>query len=463
MTRFLAIFLVSIACISGNVASAQPADETKANPLRIAAFQVDATPRLGSPLCDGAVPPAKEIVDPLSARGIVLFAGEKPIVLCAVDWVGIGNGGHDAFRVVLAEAVGTTVDRVSVHTVHQHDAPGCDFSAEAVLAESELAGNMFDVRFARDVIARLARAAKAACDKPSIVTHLGLGTAAVENVASNRRILGPDGKVRIVRFSSSRDADAIAAPEGVIDPLVRLVSFWNGDQPLVVVSHYATHPQSYYGQGGVSADFVGMARQMREEALPGVTHVHFNGAAGNVAAGKYNNGAPAVRPVLARRLAAGMTEAWSNTRRFPISAGDVRWRTTAVALPLRDMYREETHSLATINSTSVPMRYRIGAASDIAYIRLIKSGRKIDVNCLQLGSARILYMPGELFVEYQLAAQEMRPNDFVAMAAYGDYGPGYIGTEIAYSQGGYETGPPSRTAPEVEKVLLDAMRRLLAD
>ena len=31
-------------------------------------------------------------------------------------------------------------------------------------------------------------------------------------------------------------------------------------------------------------------------------------------------------------------------------------------------------------------------------------------------------MPGELFVEYQLAAQQMRPNDFVAMAAYGDYG-----------------------------------------
>ena len=70
-------------------------------------------------------------------------------------------------------------------------------------------------------------------------------------------------------------------------------------------------------------------------------------------------------------------------------------------------------------------------------------------------------MPGELFVEYQLAAERMRPRDFVAMAAYADYGPGYIGTAIAYTQGGYETGPPSKTAPEVEGVLTAALRRLL--
>jgi hypothetical protein len=48
------------------------------------------------------------------------------------------------------------------------------------------------------------------------------------------------------------------------------------------------------------------------------------------------------------------------------------------------------------------------------------------------------------------------------MAAYGDYGTGYIGTEIAYTQGGYETGIVSRVAPQVEKVLMDAMRKLLS-
>ena len=58
----------------------------------------------------------------------------KPMVLCAVDWVGVGNSGHIAFRDALAKAAGTTADRVAVHCLHQHDAPGCDFQADEILA-----------------------------------------------------------------------------------------------------------------------------------------------------------------------------------------------------------------------------------------------------------------------------------------------------------------------------------------
>jgi hypothetical protein len=51
----------------------------------------------------------------------------------------------------------------------------------------------------------------------------------------------------------------------------------------------------------------------------------------------------------------------------------------------------------------------------------------------------------------------------VCLAAYGDCGSGYVGTTIAYTQGGYETSElASRVAPDVEPVLLAAMRRLLA-
>jgi hypothetical protein len=76
--------------------------------LKVATFNVDATPPLGSPLCNGAVKPVKEIVTPLTARGVVLLGAGEPIVLCAFDWVGIGNQGHDAFRAALAEGAGTS-------------------------------------------------------------------------------------------------------------------------------------------------------------------------------------------------------------------------------------------------------------------------------------------------------------------------------------------------------------------
>jgi hypothetical protein len=93
-----------------------------------------------------------------------------------------------------------------------------------------------------------------------------------------------------------------------------------------------------------------------------------------------------------------------------------------------------------------------------------QAGNAIDVTCLRVGAARMLHLPGELFVEYQLAAKAMRKDLHVFMAAYGDYGPGYIGTRAAYPEGGYETGlNASNVAPDVEPILLDAMARLLSE
>ncbi|HZW33619.1 MAG TPA: hypothetical protein VFF52_23060 [Isosphaeraceae bacterium] len=425
--------------------------------LRIALFQVDATPPLGSPLCEGAVQPAHRIEDPLSCRGIVFLSGARPIVVCALDWVGIGNAGHDAWRAALAEAAGTSPERVAVHCLHQHDAPGYDLSAEELMAGRDLPGKGFDPAFGKAVIDRAARALQAAIPAAQPVTHLGAGKAEVKQVASNRRVLGGDGRVRHVRWSSMPDPKVRAAPEGIIDPMVRVVSLWNGDRAVAVLSYYATHPQSYYGKGGVSCDFVGLARRLREQALPGVFLVHFNGAAGNVTAGKYNDGSPPNRPALAHRLADGMAAALADSaaHKTPITAGDLAWHIRPVALPVSPRLAEDELARAFAS------RPRFGLARDLAWMRLRRQGRTIDLAELQLGPARILHLPGELFVEYQLFAQRLRPDLFVAMAAYGDYGPGYIGTRLAYTQGGYETGPPSRVAPEVEEVLAAALRDLL--
>ena len=147
----------------------------------------------------------------------------------------------------------------------------------------------------------------------------------------------------------------------------------------------------------------------------------------------------------------------------PISAEDVGWTSVPVALPVAP-HLDEGKLVAVLDDPSAKVVARAKAANDLAWLRRVKAGETIDVSCLRLGRARVLHLPGELFVEYQLAAQALRPDRFVAMAAYGDYGPGYIGTEVAYSQGGYETQPSSSlVAPGVERVLTDAIARLLRD
>jgi hypothetical protein len=234
------------------------------------------------------------------------------------------------------------------------------------------------------------------------------------------------------------------------------VSFWNGERPVAVLSYYATHPQSYYRTGVPNPDFPGLARFLRQLAVPEALHVHFNGASGNVGAGKYNDGAMTNRLVLAERLADGMRRAWENTQRQPITAADVGWGVVPVALPLaRHLSVEELEAQLAASDTGF-------RALRLAWVRGCRDGRTLDITCLRVGPARILHLPGEPFVEYQLAAKAVRPDLFVAMAAYGDYAPGYIGTAAAYEQGGYETGVASNVAPEVEGVLMAAIKKLLA-
>ncbi len=432
------------------------ADESA--PVRLATFDVDATPPVGSMMAYDAVRRVDELG--LRARGIVLLGAEQPIVLCAVDWIGISNEGHDAFRVALAKAASTTPARVAVHTLHQHDAPACDFTAERLLNEagSRNLGRL-DGSLARELLARLDKAVAAAVANAQSVTHAGYGAAEVKEVASNRRIKGPDGRIRATRYTATKDPALRAEPEGVIDPVVSTLSFYNGERPLAVLSYYACHPQSYYRTGIPSPDFPGIARFIRGQAVPDALHVHFNGAGGNIGAGKYNDGSQANRVILATRLADGMRRAFEGTQKFAITAAEVGWSIEPIGLPVAGHLDEQKlrEGLASFD----PKQF-FGSADELAWVLRAKSGHQLDLACLRVGPCRVLHMPGELFVEYQLAAKAMRPDLHVMMAAYGDYAPGYIGTAAAYAEGGYETSPrSSHVAPECEQVLLGGARKLL--
>jgi hypothetical protein len=263
-----------------------------------------------------------------------------------------------------------------------------------------------------------------------------------------------------VRYTATKDPKIRDYPEGTIDPLLRMVTFWNDQQPLAALTYYATHPQSYYRTGKANPDFPGLARNARQR-MTGVPHIHFNGAGGNIGAGKFNDGAPENRQALTDRVADAMERAWKVAKKMPIGASDVSWTTVSVALPPAEHLEAEALS-RIVEDKEAPPQARFVAATKLVWLRRCLAGEKIDLTCLSLGNASILHMPGELFVEYQLEAQRLRPERFVAMAAYGDYAPAYIGTQVAYSQGGYETQPNSSfVAPEVEDVLMRGIAQLL--
>src|SRR5690606_16471916 len=103
------------------------------------------------------------------------------------------------------------------------------------------------------------------------------------------------------------------------------------------------------------------------------------------------------------------------------------------------------------------------AVRKLAFLDYHRDQPTATLSRLSLGPADIVHGPGELFLEYQLYAQSLRPNGFVAFAAYGE-GLGYIPTAAAYPQGGYEVGPSAtHLAPEAEAAIQAGLRDLFID
>jgi hypothetical protein len=114
-------------------------------------------------------------------------------------------------------------------------------------------------------------------------------------------------------------------------------------------------------------------------------------------------------------------------------------------------------SRAVLEDAKATAARRGNSAFQLAWLKRLD--RPIDVCCLDLGKALVLHLPGEPFVAYQLKAQEMRKDAFVSVAGYGDGGPGYIPTDDAFPQGGYEPTVALAAPGEagLQKVMAKAM------
>ncbi len=404
--------------------------------VTIAPFSADVTIPPGH-RCMGILPTlATTVDDPLEAQGFVLSGGEQPIVLLALDWCEVRNGAYDEWRSALAEAAGTTRERVLVSSLHQHDAPVTDKGAQDYLNAVGLPRALYDQEFHTDCIRRVVAALKESLARPMNLTHVGYGQARVLHVASSRRIVYPDGRVSYDRYSSSGgDPFLTSADEGDIDPLLKTISFWNGEQPILALHSYATHPMSFYGKGAVSADFVGRARRLRHSDDPGVAQIYVSGCSGDVTAGKYNDGTPDMRPLLADRLHTAMKEAWQTTAKTPLNPPSVGFRSLPLNLPFNDDRRFARDVLVnTLNDARQPDRERILAAMSLSSLDRVEQGQPIDVPCIDFGVARVVLMPGESFVGYQLRAQQLGGDVMTLCIGYGECWPGYIPTQQAFDE-----------------------------
>lgn len=428
--------------------------------LRIATFKFDATPPIGHSCCGGWIKPIEVVDDGLEAVGVVLLGAGKPIVLCAVDWTGLLNEAHVQWRTALAEGAGTTPDRVAVHCVHQHNAPMACVEAERIVAAEGDLPHILMLDFFKQCLDRGRSSVARAIQEARPLTHVGWGQGKVVGIASNRRVKRDhDGKVLAMRGSACKDETLIAMDEGLIDPFCKTVTFFDGEQKVASLHYYATHPMSYYADGRCSSDFAGLARKQRQQDEPDCLHVYFTGCSGNVAAGKYNDGSQAMRPQLTKRLYEGIVASEAKLERVAVTARQLAWKTAEILPPPRQSLHADKIA-AQIATKSAPVVSRNRPAYELSWLHRIEKQIPIVLSSLHLGGVKLLHLPAEMFVEYQLRAQRLQPDNFVCTAAYGDGGPWYIPVKEEYPNGGYEVSV-AFCEPEIDDVITTGLTHIL--
>ena len=433
--------------------------------LTLGTFRVDVTPSIGDGPCVGCMPQVGSVEHPLELRGVVISTGVDVYIISAIDFCGICNTSDEAIRDAMARAAGTTRDRVALQSLHQHSAPILDADAVRLLHGEQSVQFAQHLRFTQDIASRAALAIEKSLTQLQSVTTI-LGTKAkVDRVASNRRVPQSDGSIA-VRASLTREISVRDAPEGLVDPWLRTLTFFHGDQKLVQLHYYATHPQTFYGDARISWDSVGMAREQIEQET-GIFQIYFTGCGGNITVGKYNDGTRAAREQLASRLRDAMQRTNLAHPDTSVQIGllqptDIVWTSAPIKFTVREDGAFNPNLLRQQLAPVQPFSTRLTAAMFSAFGQRLRDGYIAQVTRLRIGDIDLVQLPGEPFVEFQLFAQEQAAGkSFVCIAGYGECGVWYYGPDRIYTdRGGYEqtwsvTGPCQR---QVES----ALRKVLA-
>ncbi|MDG1896395.1 MAG: hypothetical protein P8J37_15945 [Fuerstiella sp.] len=426
----------ALALIAASLLQSSP-ELQGADGLHVATFSADITPPLGQPVGLGFIPTLETAEFPLLVRGIMLQDAGTSCVICTLDWMEVHNESYDFLREQIGEAAGVDASHVAVHCLHQHTAPAISTAAQRLQLDETDPRRVATAEYLLNVSKNIAAAIHKSQSSWQTVTHIGTGRARVERVASNRRIERPDGSIQGRGSNTGASPGLRELPEGLIDPWVRTISLKNRKGPVVQMHYYASHPQSFYGDGRASYDVPGIIRENMEQNSPAF-QMYITGCGGDVAFGKYNDGSPQTRDQLAARLRSGTERSIADLKHNPV--GPLAWSIESIQFPSRnDADFSEAHNRRILNNPQAGDSKRRKAAICLAWIERCRSEHPVELSCLSIGRVKMLHLPGEPFVQYQLAAQQFRPDRFVCVAGYGDCGMGYIGGDRIFTdRGGYE-------------------------
>lgn len=399
----------------------------------------------------------KRVDSPIMVGGILMEDAGLRVAVVVCDFIYIWGEAWFEWRRALAGAIGVPDEQVLLHSVHQHDSMRIAPEMNEFLAPGER--GWVDEEYCRSTLEKVRRSAGAAADGEWLpVERVMTAERRVHGLASNRRMIDGEGRWFASRTSMCRDPELRARPVGVIDPFLRTAAFMGkGPRPLAALHFYASHPMAAYMREAVGRDVPGVALDHVARSVGRETfNLYLTGCAGNVTFGKYFTGdkEESLR-LLGGRLGRELVHNLNHLEE--ISGPGLTLASEEFEMPLLpDIARIGKQELEEAGSNIKP----VGLAKTIMG-RDLKKWKKCRLQRLSFGDrTHLVSFPSEVCVEYQLYAQSLLPEHFLACAAYANGIYHYLPTARMFKEGGYEPAS-SVVTPAIEKRLKAAISGLL--
>lgn len=363
---------------------------------------------------------------PLYARAVVVQKDDRRIAVVALDLLGLAGdavGGLRRFKQQVAAEGGHTIrlDELILASSHTHSSP--ESAALTDLFETEAFKS-----WARQLAQGIGAAVRSAAGSMQ-PCQLMVGSHPAPGMTVNRRIRTTRGIASVRR---QLPPEVVIGPEGPNDDSVRVAAFVDrASHPLAILVNFTAHPVLEMCIKQVSPDYPGEMCLELQRRHPGAVPLFLQGACGNI------NPPPMERsPANSRQYGQRLADLVDKTLDdlHPVQGDELVLRWKAVRLPVRSVDG---------NPEAEPLETRIAA--------------------LRIGNATFVFLPGEPFVEIGLAIRQSSPWQFTAVVGYANDYIGYIPTDRAFRNGGYEIGPGrwSRVASGSEPIVRQEAIKLL--
>ncbi len=403
------------------------------------------------------------IHDPLLAGCIVLDDGATRLALICLDLLMISRRYVRSIRSKIEARTGIPSAHILLACSHTHSGPWASDWVEPAMPGGMIGPDAAYLAALEDKLVELTAAAAGEAFPARLGVAQGICGAEC-GVGGNRR-----------------------DPAGPADPEVWTVGIQDlaGNWRAALV-RYALHPTVLHEDNTlVSADYPAYLRRRLMAAHPGLKVLFAQGAAGDQSTRYFRRGqsfdeAERIGAAIARAAEQALERmeleaqlrlgAWSaavdlQLREFPpgpgLEARVARARMQAEAL------KGAGASYLEIQNANLTL---LGEEDMLAFARMKEQGAfrgfiadslPAEVQVFALGSARLVALPGEVFVEFgrRLQAGSPFPKTLVVTLANGIL-PGYACTAEAYAAGGYEAGASLLTSQAGDALVAGALRIL---